>query len=73
LIPGGDNTARLWELPGGTQTRPPVVQTGWVSALALSRDGRRLFVRSGDAYGGEVRLWDASLDRPLGPARTHTG
>ena len=64
MIPGGDNTARLWELPGGTQTRPPVVQTGWVSALALSRDGRRLFVRSGDAYvnvhtvnfkGGEIR------------------
>ncbi len=73
LVPGEDNTARLWSRPEGKETRPPVAQPGWVSALTLSRDGLHLLVRSGTPYSGEVRLWDGALEKPLGPARAHAG
>jgi WD40 repeat protein/serine/threonine protein kinase/tetratricopeptide (TPR) repeat protein len=73
LVPGADKTARQWLLPTGRQVRPPSFQPGGVSALALSRDGRRLLVRSGSSNEGELRLWDAALDKPAGPARAHAG
>jgi WD40 repeat protein/tetratricopeptide (TPR) repeat protein len=73
LVAGPGRTARLWWLPEGNQLRPPVAQPGWVSSLALSRDGRRMLVRSGNAFNGEVRLWDSALNEPIGPARAHEG
>ncbi|WP_199865336.1 MULTISPECIES: NB-ARC domain-containing protein [Frankia] len=46
-----------------------------VSALAVSRDGKRLFVgESSDVWGvrpGEVRFWDVASGRPEGGVRGH--
>jgi RNA polymerase sigma factor (sigma-70 family) len=66
----------LWDLPSGK--RRSVIAgpggTGWVSALALSPDGKRL-AWAGD--GGQLRLHDAAADKQLleldakVPARRH--
>jgi WD40 repeat protein/serine/threonine protein kinase len=78
LVPGPDQTVRRWSLPAGRQTRPPLPQPGVVVHVEYSREGKNLFVESGDGKNlfvesgngshSEVRLWDAALGRAIGPS-----
>jgi len=51
------NTVSVWDLSSKSATASFKV-AGWVSALAISADGKR--VLTGDAQNGEVTLWDVA-------------
>ncbi|HOG16079.1 MAG: WD domain, G-beta repeat [Syntrophaceae bacterium PtaU1.Bin231] len=57
---GGDGTLRLWDIEKGTsdrslQANEGAMGRGWVPAVALSSDGRRILTGGGD---NTVRLWN---------------
>jgi WD40 repeat protein len=55
LSGGSDGTIDLWQLPAGTPAGRLVGHRAWVTALAVTPDGRRA-VSCG--YDGTVRVWD---------------
>jgi WD40 repeat protein len=63
-----DNTARLWEAPGGDPASPPMKHEGSVYNLAFSRDGKYLATASED---GTARLWKVPSGDPASPPLEH--
>ena len=60
--PGGDRTARLWDLDTGREVRTFVGHVQQVLCAAFSPDGRRIITGSWD---GTARLWDVADGRQL--------
>jgi RNA polymerase sigma factor (sigma-70 family) len=58
---GDDTTVRLWDAATGRQ-RHRLDHGGWVRAVAVSPDGRRVASSSMDDY---VRVWDAASGREI--------
>ncbi len=53
---GSDKTVRLWDVETGKEVGQPLAQPGPVAGLAVSPDGKRLAVASGEG----VRLVDVA-------------
>ncbi len=73
LVPGPDQAARLWSVPAGRQTRPPLAQPGEVRRLQYYRDGKSFLVESRGESSSEIRLWEASGEEPIGPTLWNRG
>ncbi len=73
LVPGPDRAARLWSVPAGRQTRPPLAQPGEVRRLQCYRDGKSFLVESRSESSAEIRLWEASGEKPIGPTLWNRG
>jgi eukaryotic-like serine/threonine-protein kinase len=64
---GWDSKVRLWDAATG-EAVPPLPQDGYVRALALSPDGKRL-VTMGDKTDG-LRVWDVASRRQIATYKT---
>ncbi len=73
LVPGPDRAARLWSVPAGRQTRPPLAQPGEIRGLNCYRDEKSFLVESRGESSAEIRLWEASGEKPIGPALWNRG
>jgi WD40 repeat protein/uncharacterized caspase-like protein len=58
---GEDKTARLWDLATAKELRTFIGHTGWVSAVAFSRDGNKVLTVGTDA----LRVWNVSTGMEL--------
>ncbi len=66
-----DGAAHKWEISTGKELKKysPGPVSGWITALALSRDGRRLLTGGDDRY---VRYWDVATGKELRRFEGHT-
>ena len=63
LVTGDDDTARLWDVATGKEVRAFSGHTSQISAVALTRDGKKLLTAgSGDC---SLRLWDLATGQEL--------
>lgn len=67
---GSDRVIRLWSLPKLSLLKSLSGQTDTVTALTMSRDGKRLISGAKD---GTVRLWDTDSGQLLQTLRGHRG
>ena len=64
-----DGTLRLWDASVGRELGTLTGHTGWINALAYSRDGRTLVSGGND---GTLRLWSATTGHELFTVTGHT-
>ena len=65
----GDHTLKLWDLETGAELRSFVGHTEGVSAVAVSKDGRRILSGSEDRT---LKLWDLETGEELRTFNGHT-
>ena len=69
---GADKSARVWSLPHGEPTGPPLLHDGEITAAVLNDEGTTALTRSGK----KLYLWNLQTDeragRPIGPAEKFT-
>jgi len=70
LLPGKDNSVRLWDVNGTKLEWKAEGHESSVVSLAFSQDGR--FLASGSA-NGEVRVWNVADGKPVAVFTGHTG
>ena len=63
-----NRTARLWDTQTGKQIRVFGGDADWISAVAISRDGKHLLTGGHDKT---ARLWDAQLGKEIRALRGH--
>lgn len=63
----GDKTARLWDVASGKQLPARKQHSGWVSAVALSPDGKQALSAGGQGPGGEfpILVWDTTTGKEV--------
>ena len=76
--PSGAGVVDRWDAATGQPRGPRLSLGGPVESIAISPDGRHLLMGyttlgpSGDAVGGQARLWNAATGEPAGPALLHS-
>jgi WD40 repeat protein len=65
---GGDQSARLWEIPSGRLMLKPFVQRRGFSDVAFSPDGHRIVTAS---PAGVAQVWDVATGQPVFAAFQH--
>jgi WD40 repeat protein len=63
-----ENTVQLWDAATGKPASDPLPDTGRITKLAFSPDGKTLLTacRREGAESAEGRLWDAATGKPIG-------
>lgn len=70
ILPGDDNTLRMWDTTTGAAVREMRGHTHAVYSIDVSPDGRRVVTGSWD---GSVRLWDLETGKALASVADHQG
>ena len=68
---GLDGMVRVWDLDSARELYALEGHTGWLNAVAVSADGRR--VVSATSHYGTLRVWDLDSGRELRTLEGHTG
>ena len=64
----GDSTLKVWDLQSGAELHTLSGHAGWVSAVAVTPDGRRAVSASADYT---LKVWDLASGRELHTLRGH--